>query len=125
MSLASFSAQLQAMTWIGVGNVEGLLLRADAHARPSRESLPLRSGVVGYRLPPLRATALSVTRGDMLILASDGIRSSFLQEMPLGEAPGQLTQDRPQDIADRILAQYGQDTDDALVLVARYLGTAP
>jgi len=30
----------------------------------------------------------------------------------------------PQRTADRILAQYGKHTDDALVLVARYVGQA-
>lgn len=33
--------------------------------------------------------------------------------------------DRPQQIADHILARFGKVTDDALVLVARYLGGAP
>jgi hypothetical protein len=31
---------------------------------------------------------------------------------------------RPQETADRILAQYGKATDDALVLVARWNGSS-
>ena len=41
--------------WLGVGNVEGVLVRADPDADRPRESLVLRGGVVGYRLPALRA----------------------------------------------------------------------
>ncbi|HEV8717735.1 MAG TPA: SpoIIE family protein phosphatase, partial [Candidatus Binatia bacterium] len=80
MSLASFNAHDGLMTWAGVGDVEGVLLRTSADADPAREILPLRGGVVGYQLPPLRATVLPVRRGDMLIFATDGIRSSFIQE---------------------------------------------
>ena len=60
MSLASFNALDGAMTWLGVGNVTGLLLRADAGAERKRESLLLRGGVVGYRLPPLRPVAIPI-----------------------------------------------------------------
>jgi negative regulator of sigma-B (phosphoserine phosphatase) len=114
MSLASFHVPDETMTWLGVGNVEGMLLRADVHARPPREGVLLRGGVVGYQLPALSAAVLPVTRGDLLIFATDGIRSSFAQ--------GPSRSDPPQQLADRILAEHGKGTDDALVLVARYLG---
>jgi hypothetical protein len=32
--------------------------------------------------------------------------------------------DSPQRVADRLLSEYGKPTDDALVLVARYVGAA-
>jgi len=47
-----------------------------------------------------------------LILASDGIRTSFGQNL--------IATDSPQQIADRILAQHFKGTDDALALVVRY-----
>jgi serine phosphatase RsbU (regulator of sigma subunit) len=120
MSLASFTAQDSSLTWVGVGNVEGVLWRANRNVQPPQEAIPLRGGVVGYQLPPLRVTVHSVARGDILIFATDGIRSGFARE-PLS---GPLLQQRPQFLADRFLAQYGKNTDDALVLVARYLGGA-
>src|SRR5262245_22658647 len=52
MSLASFNTRDDTMTWVGVGNVEGMLLRA-AEGKP-RESVLLRGGVVGYDLPALQ-----------------------------------------------------------------------
>ncbi|TLY36458.1 MAG: stage II sporulation protein E (SpoIIE) [Nitrospirae bacterium] len=116
ISLAAFNAVDETMTWIGVGNVEGILLQADPAANPGYEYLTLRSGVVGTRLPLLHAAIVPVKRGDTLIFATDGIRPEFAQRRALGAGP--------QQIADRILAQYAKGTDDALVLVARYVGEA-
>jgi len=53
MSVAVFDAHAETMTWVGVGNVEGVLLRAQAAASPRREMLLLRGGVVGVHLPAL------------------------------------------------------------------------
>lgn len=122
MSLASFNALGATMTWLGVGNVIGLLLRADARGGPPHESLLPRGGVVGYRLPMLRPAAIPVMRGDTLIFATDGIRNGFAEELFLSEVRGPTTGDAPQKTADHILAQHGQGRDDALVLVARYVG---
>src|SRR5262249_48464514 len=111
-SLASFSKREATMTWIGVGNVEGLLLRADPLASPRSEGLLLRGGVVGGQLPPLGAAVVPVNPGDVLVLATDGIRTEFGVQLAIPDAP--------QPAADRILAQWGKDSDDALVLVARW-----
>lgn len=113
------------MTWMGVGNVEGLLWHGDVSGRPSREALPLRGGVVGYQLPPLRVFSLPVARGDFVIFASDGIRGSFAQAPSLNDLFRRHTQGELQSLADHILAQYGKSTDDALVLVVRYRGGVP
>lgn len=115
MSLASFNAPDGTMTWLGVGNVTGFLLYADAKAGRGREALVTRGGVVGYQLPTPRPAVIPVSRGDTLIFATDGLRSSFAEGLTLG--------DPPQQIAERIFAQHGRGTDDALVLVARYIGT--
>ncbi len=117
MSLASFDARVASITWIGVGNVEGILLRAPGAAAPSRESIALRGGIVGYRLPPLTAATLCVSPGDTLVMASDGIRSGFVAHL--------AARDDPQEMAESILARYARGSDDALVLVARYVGAAP
>jgi serine phosphatase RsbU (regulator of sigma subunit) len=114
MSLAAFSTQDETMTWLGVGNVEGLLLRVNGKGKAGRESLLLRGGIVGYRLPNLRPVTLQLARGDTLIFATDGIRSGFSQDLSVD--------DEPQPLADQIFARYHRGTDDALVLVARYTG---
>lgn len=114
MSLASFSAVERTMVWAGVGNVEGLLLRADSTAIPRSEMLLLRGGVVGRSLPPLAAAIIPIAKGDTLILASDGVGVGFWSGLPVSEAP--------QRMSERILAQYATGADDATVLTARYCG---
>jgi hypothetical protein len=112
MSLASFDAQASTMTWLGVGNVEGALLRADPEIHPRHVWLLLRGGLVGFDLPRLRPATLQISGGDTLCFATDGIRVGFAEELSVHEAP--------QRIADRILARCIKGTDDALVLVARF-----
>ena len=117
MSLASLSVADDTMTWIAVGNVTVLLLRADSGAVPRTEGIVTRGGIVGSRLPLLHASVTCVSPGDVLVFATDGIRAGFVAQVN--------TVQSPQHLADRILAQYGRDNDDSLVLVARYRGTTP
>lgn len=117
MSLAAIDTSDLGVTWIGVGNVEAVLVRADPAAKPAEEPLLLRAGVVGQKLPLLQETRVAARPGDTLVLASDGIRSGFEAALGRGRSPRQL--------ADAILAEHGRDTDDALVLVARLQGAAP
>src|ERR1700681_4729879 len=51
MSLASIDPEHGMMTWLGVGNVQGVLMRSDAKKGGMQESLLLRAGVVGSQLP--------------------------------------------------------------------------
>lgn len=112
MSLAKLDAETRTMMWLGVGNVAGALRRkAGAFSRKS-ETLLLRAGVVGKQLPPLYTTTLPVVRGDVLILATDGIGGDF--------AEGVRPDWEPQRIADDLAARFGKRTDDVLVLVARF-----
>lgn len=116
MSLALLNEADETLTWVGVGNVEGWLLRAEATANLKQESLLLRGGVLGSQLPPPYASIIPLMNGDTLIFATDGIRNGFTQEVNLS--------DPPQKIADAILAKHNKETDDALVLVVRYRGSA-
>jgi negative regulator of sigma-B (phosphoserine phosphatase) len=97
------------------------LLRA-AGVPPTRETLLTRGGVVGYQLPPMRTSYLPIAAGDLLIFTTDGIRGGFTADLSLIDPL--LRHQDAREIADRILARFGKTTDDALVLVARYLGAA-
>jgi phosphoserine phosphatase RsbX len=110
MSIASFSISYGLMSWMGVGNVQGVLRRS----RNSQEQLLLRAGVVGVQLPPLQAAVLPLVPGDTLIFATDGVRSDFAQDP--------LYIDSPQKAADNIVSRFKKGNDDALVLVAKFLG---
>ncbi|HWI58557.1 MAG TPA: SpoIIE family protein phosphatase [Bacillota bacterium] len=115
MTLASFRGSEHTLSWLGVGNVEGMLLRADPTAKPARERLRLYEGVVGYHhIPVLQESCLGVQPGDTLVLASDGIQGDFAQAVDLRTPP--------QPMAEAILQKHFKGTDDALVLVARYVG---
>jgi serine phosphatase RsbU (regulator of sigma subunit) len=114
MTLASFNFEDKTLTCAGVGNVDGILMHADSRALARHEAVVPRRGLVGGRLPALHACGHALMPGDTLVLATDGIRPGFDAE---------LRMDRdPQAIADGILRQYSLATDDALVLVVRYLG---
>jgi phosphoserine phosphatase RsbX len=113
MSVALFDGVAGSMAWVGVGNVEGVLVHGDGARRPPRASLLTRGGVLGCELPRLRADVVEVAPGDTLIFATDGIGRGFVDGLPVEGSPQQL--------ADDILARFGTSTDDALVVVARYL----
>lgn len=118
MSLALFNEKDHTMTWAGVGNVDGVILRADQGTNPAQENILLRGGVVGFQIPQgLIAAVIPVLPGDLLIFATDGLDSNYAQGVPVNEAP--------QRIATRILALHGKGTDDALVLVARWREKKP
>lgn len=113
MSVASFNVSRGLVTWLGVGNVEGVLLRRSFTRSVAEVPLLLRAGVVGFQLPSLDVEVVPVSVGDTLIFATDGIHSDF--------ARGLARNYPPQKAAEKILARHAKATDDALVLVARYL----
>jgi negative regulator of sigma-B (phosphoserine phosphatase) len=114
MSLATFDGVENSMSWLGVGNVEGRLLRADKTSIPEEELLKYR-GVVGHELPQVLAfSVLPITKGDVLILATDGIHHEFTKNVHIGKSAYQIAND--------ILGEHSKGIDDALVLVAKYRG---
>jgi len=115
MTLARLRWLGSELTWLGVGNVEAIMLRADRQAKARSDRVLLRSGLVGYQLPVLRATTLALAPDDLLIFATDGIDAGFNE--------GLVYSDSPQQLAERILECHFKGHDDALVLVVRYLGT--
>ena len=102
------------LTWLGVGNVEAVLFHRARLSDMTRHRALLRAGVIGYRLPPLHAEILPLKPFDTLIIATDGIKPDFDEGLTLDGAP--------EHIADGILARHRSGMDDALVVVARYLG---
>jgi len=115
LSLASLDAAAETMTWVAIGNVEGLLVRAGGGRRPgAKEWIVARGGVVGFSLPQARPVTLGIQQGDRLILATDGIGDGFTACVTLGGSS--------RETAEQILARFCKGTDDALVLVATYLG---
>lgn len=102
------------LTWAGVGNVEAVLIASAPGPARDKQCLTNRCGVVGYRLPAVEGRVVPIFPGDLLILATDGIDECFVSaEMPCGP---------PARLARAILDGHAKATDDALVLVLRWLG---
>jgi hypothetical protein len=108
INLAVLDWPRRMMSWLGIGNVTGVLVRADTGRI---EPLLVHGGVVGHKLPHLRPSRIPVAPGDVLVLATDGVRGDFTKMLSA------LTD--PRVLAERILEKYASRHDDALVLVFR------
>jgi hypothetical protein len=116
LAVARFEEDGQRLSWLGVGNIEARVFRSGRDWGQS-DTLLMRGGVVGYQIPPLRPRSLGLRRGDLLVMATDGIQSGY----PDALKPTQTVQAA----ADCVLADYANNSDDALVLVSRLLGGSP
>jgi serine phosphatase RsbU (regulator of sigma subunit) len=112
LALAYLDPQAATLTWLGVGNVGGILLRADAGSRPARITLVASAGFIGGELPHPTTRSVPLALDDTVILFSDGVKDGFADSVALSNSP--------QQIADTVLARHSKGNDDALVLVARY-----
>jgi hypothetical protein len=113
MTLADYHQDDCTLTLCGIGNVEAVLF----HARPAaggarQESAMLRGGVVGSHLPEPFATIVPVHAGDVLVMASDGVRHDFTADSVLRSPPRQS--------AGALLRKHARGNDDAVVLVVRF-----
>ena len=117
MGIARIETGESSLTWVGVGNVQGVLLHAAGGSAETRESLCVGRGLVGYRLAPLMPVTRPFRRGDLLLMATDGLTKDF------GESA--ITRSSAQDVADRVMERYATGRDDALVLAAWRLRGRP
>ena len=110
MTVAWFDLEAEQLQWAGVGNVDARLVR---HGPVLREEVALVfGGVLGYRMPNVRPATMSLDRGDLLVMITDGIEAAISPALAGGGAA--------QTMADRIFAMHGRGTDDALAVVVRY-----
>jgi phosphoserine phosphatase RsbX len=112
ITLARVQCGAGRLQWVGVGNVETYLLRRTRTGQATVVATAvLFGGTVGYRLPPIRDSAVELLPHDILIMATDGLGPHFLPDVAVGQPV-----DR---IAGAILGGHARPTDDALVAVAR------
>lgn len=112
LGLAYLDPQGATMSWLGVGNIGGVLLRADLGNRPSRITMVPNAGFIGGEPAHPTARSVPLALGDTIILFSDGVKDGFTDSLMLSNSP--------QEIADFIITRQVKGNDDALVLVARY-----
>ncbi|HET7903325.1 MAG TPA: SpoIIE family protein phosphatase [Candidatus Eisenbacteria bacterium] len=114
MSLARLDPDARTVAWLGVGNVSGVLVRASPDSATRRvEALVVRTGVVGQRLPALRATTHAWGPADVLAVATDGVERDFVDDVR-GPAP-------VRELAERVMARRATGRDDALIVLVRCL----
>lgn len=104
------------LSWVGVGNVEAHVIRHDGQRSRRVASAILFGGVLGYRLPNLRTSTVTLRPGDLVMMATDGIGRSFADDVVVADPVDKLV--------DGILARSARPNDDALVVAARYRGPA-
>ncbi|MET9212855.1 MULTISPECIES: PP2C family serine/threonine-protein phosphatase [unclassified Nocardia] len=108
----------ETLQWLGVGNVESRLLTLGPAGPELRATMLLTGGIVGYRLPShLQPQTLPIRPGDLLLMATDGIVAVGPESIDLARPATQIAGD--------LLARDAKDTDDALVLAARFRGACP
>lgn len=113
ITLARFAAEERLLSWLAIGNVAGRVQRRVPMSQFPHESLLLRPGVVGRRPARAQPTDVRIGRGDIVILATDGIDPDFAESVDV--------EDHVESIAETVLATHSKSTDDALVFVIRLL----
>ena len=114
ISLAFFDWHRRTMTWLGIGNVTGVLLHADPGVDARATPLLVRGGVVGDHLPDLQSSVVPLAADTTLVMTTDGVCGDYTEVLSATLEPRHL--------AKRILDGYARHDDDATVLVFRCNG---
>jgi len=96
------------LEFAGVGNIRFL-----AHSQRTIQPFA-RYGYLGVRLPTLYVFRFPYDPGDAFVMHTDGISSRFHLHDHLADL-----EQGTQHLAERILAEYGKEHDDATVIVAK------
>jgi serine/threonine protein phosphatase PrpC len=94
-------------TYVGIGNI-GVQVYSRQPIKPIS-----KNGILGFRMPSLLELRYVYDPGDIFVLYSDGVSSSFAQDNKID------IKQPPQHMAEQILATYGKHTDDATVVAVK------
>lgn len=110
LSIARISSNNE-LSWLSVGNVEGVLMNKNDQNEQQITQLVLRSGVVGYKLPALQVSVEKISAGDRLFFATDGVTHDFTES---------LSYNRPmKETVKYAVKNYFKETDDSLILAVQ------
>lgn len=106
MGILRIEGQSRRVSYAGVGNI-------DLRSRSASGFQPINAyGILGSRLPEVRACEGVYTPGDLFVLSSDGITRQFnLDRLPMRAGLS------PQMLAEQIAASFSRTEDDVTVLV--------
>jgi negative regulator of sigma-B (phosphoserine phosphatase) len=96
-------------TYVGVGNI-GVQVYSRQPIKPIS-----KNGILGFRMPSLLELRYVYDPGDIFVLYSDGVSSSFAQDNKID------IKQPPQRMAEQILETYGKHIDDATVVAVKTL----
>jgi len=116
LSLASIDPGKRMMTWLGVGNVQGVLVRADAKKEMSRSHFCCERAS-SVPVTALQPTVLRIVQEKPFFFATDGVRSIFPVTLSARENP-QRSADRFSSIMESAMMMHS-------LLVARLTGINP
>jgi phosphoserine phosphatase RsbX len=94
-------------TYVGVGNI-GIQVYSRQPIKPIS-----KNGILGFRLPSLLELRYVYDPGDIFVLYSDGVSSSFAQDNKID------IKQPPQRMTEQILETYGKHSDDATVVAVK------
>jgi len=94
-------------TYVGIGNIG-----VQVYSRQSIKPIS-KNGILGFRMPSLLELRYVYDPGDIFVLYSDGVSSSFAQDNKID------IKQSPQRMAEQILVTYGKYTDDATVVAVK------
>ena len=94
-------------TYVGVGNI-GVQVYSRQPIKPIS-----KNGILGFRLPSLLELRYVYDPGDIFVLYSDGVSSSFAQDNKID------IKQPPQRMTEQILETYGKHSDDATVVAVK------
>lgn len=108
VGVATIDLDGQVLSFAGVGNVEARVWQTGIEKR-----LSSARGIVGAGMPSIHTKEVTLEPGWRLVLHTDGVsaRFSLLTDLPTPDVT-------LQELADTILASWGQSTDDATAVVA-------
>ncbi len=114
MSLALINAEQNTFKWIGIGNIDGRLLYKDK-GKINIKKLGLHRGIVGYLLPFMQVSIHRISKGDTLVLTTDGVKRNYIEHMQYS--------DSTHDIVTQISNNSLKPTDDSLAIAIKYRGS--
>ena len=94
-------------TYVGVGNI-GVQVYSRQPIKPIS-----KNGILGFRMPSLLELRYVYDPGDIFVLYSDGVSSSFAQDNKID------IKQPPQRMTEQILETYGKHSDDATVVAVK------
>lgn len=108
VALCRIDAKTGQLNYVGVGNISSKIYA------PNPITFVPREGIVGYIMSSPREETLILSPGTVLVLHSDGLPA----HLDLSEALCS-TESSAQQIAERLLRDYGKDDDDGSCIVVK------